>query len=146
MVAPQDAGGRVIKDGRMMGTGPSARTDGELLQSIRELCMSFPQTQERVSHGEPAWFAGGRRMFLTLADHHHDNRVAFWAAAQDGVQRHLLEDEPTFFFRPPYVGARGWIGMWIDRHPDWDRVELLVDEAWRTVAGPRLVKANEAER
>jgi len=36
--------------------------------------------------------------------------------------------------------------MWIDRHPDWDRVELLVDEAWRTVAGPRLVKANEAER
>jgi hypothetical protein len=80
-------------------------------------------------------------MFVMFADHHHDDRVAFWAAAQDGVQRHLVEDEPRRFFRPPYVGTRGWVGMWLDDGPDWDRVELLVHEAWHCVAGPRLVRA-----
>jgi len=146
MVAPQDAGGRSTEDGRMTGTGRPAGGDGELVEPIRKLCAAFPQTQERVSHGEPAWFVGGKRMFLVFADHHHDDRVAFWAAAQDGVQRHLLEDEPSLFFRPPYVGPRGWVGMWIDRHPDWDRVELLVDEAWRSIAGPRMVKSYDAQR
>ncbi len=110
------------------------------LHRIRRLCMAFPRTEERLSHGECCWFVGGKRMFVTFADHHHDDRVAFWAAALDGVQRHLVEDEPRRFFRPPYVGPRGWIGMWVDDRPDWDRVELLVEEAWRSVAGPRLVK------
>ena len=58
----------------------------------------------------------------------------------DGAERHLVEDEPARFFRPPYVGARGWVGMWLDDEPDWDRVELLVEEAWRCIAGPRLIK------
>ncbi len=103
--------------------------------------MTFPRTLERLSHGEACWFAGGKRMFVSFAGHHHDDRVALWAAAQDGVQRHVIEDSPTQFFRPPYVGARGWVGMWLDDHPDWDRVELVVEEAWRCIAGPRLVKA-----
>jgi len=145
-VAPQDAGGDHTEDGYMTEAGRSAGGDGEHLEPIRKLCMALPQTQERLSHGERAWFVGGKRMFLMSADHHHDDRVAFWAAAQDGVQRHLIEDEPALFFCPPYVGTRGWIGMWIDQHPDWDRVELLVDEAWRTIAGPRLVKAYDAQR
>ena len=119
----------------------------ELVWPIRKLCMGFPATQERLSHGDPSWFVGGKRMFLSFANHHHDDRVAFWAAAQDGVQRHLLEDQPADFFAPAYVGARGWIGMWLDRPGlEWDRVELLVDEAWRCVAGPRLVKAYDIQR
>ncbi len=113
----------------------------ELVRSMRKLCLGFPRTVERPSHGEPAWFVGEKRMFVVFADHHHDDRVAFWAAAHDGVQRHLLEDDPSLFFLPPYVGARGWIGMRLDRGPEWDRVEQLVDEAWRKVAGPRLVRA-----
>lgn len=117
-----------------------------LVEPVRALCMAFPETQERLSHGEPAWFVRGRRMFVMFAGHHHDDRVAFWAAAEDGVQRHLVEDEPSRFFRPPYVGIRGWIGMWLDDDPDWDRAELLVDEAWRSVAGPRLVRAYDAAR
>lgn len=126
---------------------PPSHREHELVGPIRKLCMAFPSTQERLSHGEPAWFVGGKRMFLAFADHHHDDRVAFWAAAEDGVQRHLLEDQPAVFFSPAYVGARGWIGMWLDRPGvDWDRVELLVDEAWRCIAGPRLVKAYDTQR
>jgi hypothetical protein len=110
------------------------------LEGVRKLCMAFPRTQERISHGEPCWFVAGKRMFVMFANHHHDDRVAFWAAALDGVQRHLVEDEPQQFFKPPYVGARGWVGMWLDNDPDWDRVELLVEEAWQCIAGPRLIK------
>lgn len=122
---------------------PTTTAVGEhpLVARIRSLCTAFPGTTERLSHGEPAWFAGGRRMFVTFADHHHDHRVAIWAAALDGVQRHLLEDDPAQFFSPPYYGPRGWIGVRLDRRPDWDRVEVLVEEAWRCVAGPRLVRA-----
>ncbi len=128
-------------------TEVSPRHEHEFVWPVRKLCMAFPSTQERLSHGQPAWFVGGKRMFVMFADHHHDDRVAFWAAAEDGVQRHLLEDQPASFFLPPYVGSRGWIGMWLD-HPgvDWDRVELLVDEAWRWIAGPRLVKAYDTQR
>jgi hypothetical protein len=129
------------------GAGAPRTREHELVRPVRKLCMAFPSTQERLSHGEPAWFVGGKRMFLMFADHHHDDRVAFWAAAEDGVQRHLLEDQPAAFFLPPYVGARGWIGVWLDRPGvDWDRVELLVDEAWRWIAGPRLVKAYDTQR
>lgn len=132
---------------RPSATGPSPAHEHELVRPIRKMGMAFPSTQERPSHGEPAWFVGGKRMFLMFAEHHHDDRVAFWAAAQDGVQRHLLEDEPAAFFSPPYVGSRGWIGMWLDRPGvDWDRVELLVDEAWRCIAGPRRVKAYDTQR
>ena len=131
----------------MTAQGPAGE-DGRagVVEPVRALCMTFPRTQERISHGEPAWFVNGKRMFVMLADHHHDERVALWAAAQDGVQRHLLEDDPSRFFRPPYVGTRGWIGIWLDHRPDWDRIELLVDEAWRSIAGPRLVKAHDARR
>jgi hypothetical protein len=120
--------------------------EDERVQGVRKQCLAFPGTQERISHGEPAWFVGGKRMFVTIADRHHDERVAFWAAAEDGVQRHLIEDEPTLFFRPPYVGTRGWIGMWLDTGPEWDRVEEDLDEAWRCVAGPRLVRAYDTRR
>ena len=117
-----------------------------LVERVRILCMAFPRTQARLSHCEACWFVGGKRMFVMFADHHHDDRVAFWAAADEGVQRHLVEDEPDHFFRPPYVGPRGWVGMWLDDRPDWDRVELLVEEAWRCIAGPRLIKEWAATR
>ena len=116
------------------------------LERVRKLCLALPETNERLSHGEPTWFVRDKKAFVTYADHHHDDRVAFWAAADDGVQRHLVEDEPRQFFRPPYVGVRGWVGMWLDDDPDWDRVELLVEEAWRCIAGSRLIKDWVARR
>ena len=63
-------------------TAQATGTD-HLVDRVRALCMAFPQTQERPSHGEACWFVGGKRMFVMFADHHHDDRVAFWAAADD---------------------------------------------------------------
>lgn len=79
------------------------------------------------------------------ADHHHDDRVAVWVAAPEGVQEALVADDPGRWFRPPYVGHRGWVGVWLDvEDVDWDRVEELVEDAWRMVAPRRLVAAFEA--
>jgi hypothetical protein len=112
---------------------------------VRALCAAYPRTQERTSHGEPAWFAGGARQFVTYADHHHDERVAFWAAAPPGAQETLVAADPERYFTPPYVGSRGWVGVWVDVPDiDWDRVALIIDDAWRQVAPRRLVTEVDA--
>ena len=77
--------------------------------------------------------------FVTTADHHHDDRVAFWCAAPEGVQEDLIADAPDRFFRPPYVGHRGWLGVWLDVPQDWDEVAALVADAYRCVAPAHLL-------
>jgi hypothetical protein len=102
---------------------------------LRELCLALPGVTERLSHGEPAWFVDGKRLFVTLADHHHDDRVAFWAAAPAGAQEVLVANQPSTYFRPPYYGHRGWIGMYLDiADVDWSAVAERVREAWQTIA------------
>lgn len=114
------------------------------LSRVRQLCLAFPATEERLSHGEPTWFAGGRKSFVMYADHHHDDREAFWAAAPDGAQEALVAEDPTRYFRPPYVGTRGWVGVYLDvADVDWGRVEEIVDDAWRSVAPKRLLAAHD---
>jgi hypothetical protein len=101
--------------------------------------MGFPEVTERLSHGEPTWFIRGKRTFVTYADHHHDDRLAFWCAAPDGVQQTLAERDPDRYFVPPYVGSRGWLGVYLDVTVDWDEVVDIVEDAYRTVAPRRLL-------
>ncbi|HEY7723346.1 MAG TPA: MmcQ/YjbR family DNA-binding protein [Pedococcus sp.] len=116
------------------------------LQRVRRLCLAFPGTEERLSHGEPTWFAGGRKSFVMYADHHHDEREALWAAAPEGAQGALVAEEPARYFRPPYVGTRGWVGVYLDvPDVDWPRVEEIIEDAWRCVAGRRLQAGHDAD-
>jgi hypothetical protein len=114
------------------------------LETLRRLCLALPEATERLSHGEPTWFAGGKKTFVTYADHHHDDRLAFWCAAPPGVQEALVAAAPDRFFRPPYVGGRGWLGVRLDVDVDWDEVADLVVGAYRTVAPKRLLAALDA--
>lgn len=111
----------------------------EPLERLRRLCLALPGASERPSHGEPAWFAGGKRCFATFADHHHDDRLAFWCAAPDGAREALVGGRPQRFFVPPYVGHRGWIGVYLDVPVDWDQVADLVTAAYREVAPKQLL-------
>jgi hypothetical protein len=123
------------------------RTDP--LTRVRELCLALPETTERLSHGSPTFFIRDKTTFVMyLDDHHGDGRLALWCAAPPGVQAELLEaergagDEPDpdteRFFRPPYVGHRGWIGVRLDRDVGWDEVAAIVREAYLTVAPKKL--------
>ena len=77
------------------------------IDRLRELCLALPEVTERPSHGEPTWFIRGKATFVTFADHHHDDRLAFWCAAPPGAQAALVGSDPERFFVPPYVGHRG---------------------------------------
>jgi hypothetical protein len=113
------------------------------LPRLRRLCLALPEATERLSHGEPTWFVGNRKSFATYADHHHDDRVAFWCAAPSGAQDIFVATDPERFFVPPYVGGRGWLGVRLDVPVDWDEVESIVSDAYGTVAPRRLVDAAE---
>jgi hypothetical protein len=110
------------------------------------VCLALPQTTERLSHGEPAWFIQGKKTFVTYANHHHDARLAFWCAAPDGAQDVLVDAAPERFFRPPYVGPRGWLGVYLDVPVDWGEVAQIVDDAYRSVAPRRLLAELDAPR
>lgn len=108
------------------------------LDRLRTLCLALPEAAEKVSHGEPVWYVG--KVFVMFADHHHDDRLAFWCAAPFGVQEELVGAEPERFFRPPYVGHRGWLGVYLDvPDVDWDEIAHIVTDAYRQVAPRRLI-------
>jgi len=109
------------------------------LEKLRELCLSFPETTERLSHGEPTWLVQGKKTFVMYSNHHHDDRLGFWCAAPPGAQEVLVGADPERFFIPPYVGHRGWLGVRLDVPVDWDQVADLVEDAYRMVAPKRLV-------
>lgn len=123
----------------MAGTGAGPEPHAAL-DRLRALCLALPEVVERPSHGEPTWFAGGKKTFVMFADQHHDDRVAFWCAAPPGVQEHLLAADPEHYFRPPYVGHRGWLGAYLDVPVDWEQISELVTDAYRAVAPARLVR------
>ena len=110
---------------------------------LRAICLALPEATERTSHGEAALFVGSGKQFACVDDHHHGaEHLAFWCPAGPGVQQELIAQDPQRFFRPPYVGHRGWLGVRIDGgpdwQPDWEEVAELVRDAYRQVAPKRL--------
>ncbi|MDO8363321.1 MAG: MmcQ/YjbR family DNA-binding protein [Actinomycetota bacterium] len=105
----------------------------EVWERLRAICLAMPDTSERVSHGELTWFVGAgkrARQFATTWDHHPDDRNAVVFAAPPGAQEQLIAADPSAYFRPPYVGGRGWVGAYLDRGPiDWDVIELHLGDA-----------------
>ncbi len=112
---------------------------GNLEKRIRSICLSLPGVTERESHGAPAFFAGKQFLMLWPNGHHDHGFPHLWCAAPPGVQDELVRSEPDRFFRPPYVGGRGWVGLRLDQPIDWDEIAGICEEAFRTVAPKRSV-------
>jgi hypothetical protein len=122
-------------------------TPAGALEHIREICLDLPEATERLSHGSPTFFVRGKKTFVMfLDDHHGDGRLAIWCAAPPGIQAQLVEQEPRRFFRPPYVGGRGWIGVRLDIDPDWAEMAEICADAYRQVAPKTLIAELEARR
>jgi len=114
------------------------------LPRLRARCLALPETSERLSHGEPTWFVREKTVFVTYSNRHHDDRLAFWCAALPGDQQALVEAHPDRFFVPPYVGHRGWLGVYLDVPVDWEEIGEFVTEAYRVVAPKRLAAQLDA--
>ena len=115
--------------------------DDDLAARMREICLALPAVTERASHGVPTWFAGGKKSFAQLwADGHHGDAFPhLWCAGLPGAQEALIGSAPGRFFRPPYVGHRGWIGVRLDGVVDWAEVAELCADAYRAVAPAALI-------
>ena len=114
------------------------------LARIRKICLSLPETTERLSHGAPSFFIRDKVGFVNYMDNHHDDgRLALWCACPAGMREGLLRAQPDQYFVPPYVGVRGWIGVRLDRGPDWDAVERVIRDAYLVVAPRRLAATVE---
>lgn len=109
----------------------------EQLQRVRRICTAFPETTEKLSHGEPTFFVRKKVFTMFSNNHHNDGHVAVWIPATPGVQEMLIHTWPEKYYRPPYVGVRGWVGIELDRIGD-DELATHIGDAWRLIAPKKL--------
>jgi hypothetical protein len=123
-----------------------AGSDAVLLKRLRPLCLGLPEVTERLSHGTPAFFVRDKSTFVYawVGGHHDHTFPHLWCAAPRGMQEVRVAGDPERFFRPPYVGHRGWIGLRLDGEVDWDEVAELCEDAYRSVAPKRLLAQLDA--
>ena len=120
---------------RLKKAGAKRRSDRTPLARLRAICLALPDTTEKIAWGEPTWRVRGK-LFAQLDDHHHGaDHLAVWLPAPLGEQEAMIFTDPARFFRPPYVGHRGWVGVRIDRRPNWAQVAKLVAQAWAVKRG-----------
>jgi hypothetical protein len=117
-----------------------AARKSSVIKRVGQLCLALPETSERLSHGAPTFFVLEKKAFvMILQNHHGDGIFGLWTAAPPGNQEMLVRADPERFFRPPYVGHRGWLGVRLDRKLDWDEIAGIVEDAWATVAPAKLL-------
>ena len=111
-----------------------ALTPAQALARIRQICLALPEATEKEAWGRPTFRVRDRLFVMFVNDHHGDGRLAIWCNAGPGAQAAIVEADAKRFFVPPYVGKGGWIGIRLDRRPNWAVVAALVEEGYRTAA------------
>jgi len=116
-------------------------TPAQALTRIRRICLALPDATEKIAWGSPTFRVRDRIFVMFVNDHHGDGRVAIWCNADRDAQVAIVEADPRRFFVPPYVGPRGWIGIRLDRRPNWAVVSALIEEGHRRVLPRRRAAA-----
>ena len=118
---------------------PTAKDDHgeEQIERVRRICLALPETWEKISHGEPTWFVRKKVFAMFSNNHHNDGHIALTVPAAIGIQEMLIAKSPKKFYRPPYVGVRGWVGIELDQISDKE-LALHINEAWRLIAPKKL--------
>jgi hypothetical protein len=105
------------------------------IERVRRICTALPDVTEKVSHGEPTWFADNRVFCGFSNNHHNDGHVAVCIPVPPGVQADLLKESPKTYYYPPYVGVKGWIGIELAEIGD-DELGAHLAEAWKLISKP----------
>jgi hypothetical protein len=118
------------------------------LTRLRTLCLALPEAHEVEAWGEPTFRVRNKifAMYAAAGNHHGAGRPAVWCAAAHVTQDLLVRSDPARFFSPPYVGTKGWVGVYLDGAPDWATLTDIVRDAYRRVAPKRLLARLPAER
>jgi hypothetical protein len=126
--------------------GPtSTRAQEKQLARVRCICGSIAGTLEKLSHGEPTFFTPKRVFAMFAGNHHGDGHVAVWLPAAAGVQADLIEESPDTYFRPPYVGTGGWVGVELAKVDD-EQLSALIREAFRFASAKATASRRSSRR
>ena len=128
---------KAAKPERVSTHPPKPRTPQILavIDEVRSICMALPDTAEVLAWGEPTWRVGGK-LFAMFDTHHHGHpHLSVWIAAEPETQAGLIEADFERFWRPPYVGHKGWVAIVVDdADPPWDMIGSLIADAHRLIA------------
>jgi predicted DNA-binding protein (MmcQ/YjbR family) len=106
-----------------------------ITQRLRKICLGFPQAEEKAAWGDPTFRVKDK---IFAMEKRGDGRVSVWFKAPPGSQAVLIGADAETFFRPPYVGHKGWVGMRLDGKPDWQEVAALLKRSYALTAPKKL--------
>ncbi len=112
----------------------------EPIERLRAICLALPEAAEKQAWGDPTFRVRDK---IFAMEKRGDGRISLWCKAPPGSQEILVGADPELFFVPPYVGRKGWIGVRLDRDPDWDEVAEVVKRSYRLIAPKRLAATVE---
>jgi hypothetical protein len=113
--------------------------DDPRLERLSEICLALPEVN-REDSGQHAIFRVRKRTFAYwLDDHHGDGIVGVVCKAHMGEAEALVSAEPERYYKPAYLGPRGWVGLRLDQGDvRWTEVIDLVTESYLLTAPKRL--------
>jgi len=113
------------------------------LPQVRALALELPETEERLSHGQPTFFVAGKQFAQFRRDHHGDERtVVCVRTSGTDEQQMLIEADPVTYSRPAYLGPSGWVSVNLaDENVDWALVADRIAASWELAAPRRLLEA-----
>ena len=114
------------------------------LPKVRSICLALPESQEVETWDTPT-FRVRNKLFAMYSEGDDETRPSLWIKSTHVNQDLLVHADPERFFAPPYVGPSGWVGMYLDRRPDWMVLEDLVRDAFCLTA-PRKLLATHGMR
>lgn len=101
-----------------------------MLEQVRRICKELPEVTELIDGHGHTTFKVKDKSFLLMSDY----GMTFKSDLE--TQEVLLQKGN--FYRPAYIGHRGWVGI---REPkDWAEMAVLLKEAYLRAAPKRLVK------
>jgi hypothetical protein len=121
---------------------PSHPDSEEHIGRVRRICARFPETTEKLSHGEPTFFVRKKAFAMISNNHHNDGHLAVWIPAAAGVQEMLVSTFPDKYYRPPYVGVKGWVAIELPSVTNEELATRLLD-AWTLIAPPKIRVVSE---
>jgi len=113
------------------------------LAKLRAAALALPETEERLSHGQPTFFVAGKQ-FAQFRDQHHGDGMTVVCVKTSGPdeQAMLIEAEPSLYSRPAYLGPSGWISINLaGTDTDWVHVADWLARSWELAAPRRLIEA-----
>ena len=115
--------------------------DDDFLEQVRRLAAELPNTDEKVSHGRPAFFT--KKVFayyggsLKVDGDWVQHPQSILVQPDESDRRALMQDDRTFV--PAYLGPSGWVGVDLDVDTDWSEIAELLDASYRLTAPARDV-------